>query len=309
MSLATNVTNLAIRVASEAKALRTLVNGNAADLTGLTTTAKTNLVAAINEIAAAVGSAGASIDDASVSTLSVWSSSKTNTSITSAVSALVAASPTTLDTLNELAAALGDDPNFATTITAALGGKEPLITGGTTAQYRRGDKSWQTLDKSAVGLSAVDNTSDANKPISTATATALAGKQPTGSYATQTDLTNGLAPKAPLASPTFTGTVGGITKSMVGLGSVDNTADSAKPVSGPQATALALKAPLASPTFTGTVSGVTKSMVGLASVDNTADSAKPVSTAQQTALNAKANTTDVGDTTTDYVATFEAGLV
>jgi hypothetical protein len=35
---------------------------------------------------------------------------------------------------------------------------------------------------------------------------------------------------APLASPTFTGTVSGITKSMVGLGSADNTADSAKNV-------------------------------------------------------------------------------
>jgi len=40
-----------------------------------------------------------------------------------AVSALVDASPGTLDTLNELAAALGDDPNFAATMTAALAGK------------------------------------------------------------------------------------------------------------------------------------------------------------------------------------------
>ena len=43
--------------------------------------------------------------------------------------------------------------------------------------------------------------------------------------------------KAPLASPTFTGTVGGITKAMVGLGSVDNTADASKPVSTAQAAA------------------------------------------------------------------------
>lgn len=34
--------------------------------------------------------------------------------------------PTTLDTLNELAAALGDDPNFATTVTNALANKQPL---------------------------------------------------------------------------------------------------------------------------------------------------------------------------------------
>lgn len=55
--------------------------------------------------------------------------------------------------------------------------KEPSITAGTTAQYWRGDKSWQTLNKSAVGLGNVDNTSDLNKPISTATQTALNAKQ------------------------------------------------------------------------------------------------------------------------------------
>ena len=43
--------------------------------------------------------------------------------VSSAISALVASSPSTLDTLNELAAALGNDPNFAATITAALGNK------------------------------------------------------------------------------------------------------------------------------------------------------------------------------------------
>lgn len=83
------------------------------------------------------------------------------------------------------------------------------------------------------------------------------------------------------ASPTFTGTVSGISKSMVGLGNVDNTADTAKPVSTAQQAALDLKAPLASPTFTGTVSGITKSMVGLGSVDNTADTAKAVLSASK----------------------------
>ena len=52
-------------------------------------------------------------------------------------------------------------------------------------------------------------------------------------------LDTALGLKAPLASPTFTGTVSGITKSMVDLGSVDNTADTAKPVSTAQATAIA----------------------------------------------------------------------
>ena len=67
--------------------------------------------------------------------------------------------------------------------------------------------------------------------------------------------------KAPLASPTFTGTVSGVTATMVGLGSVNNTADTAKPVSTAQQTALDLKANIASPTFTGTVAGISSTMV------------------------------------------------
>ena len=104
----------------------------------------------------------------------------------------------------------------------------------------------------------------------------------TGAIQTQIDA------KAPINSPTFTGTVSGVTKSMVGLSNVDNTTDANKPVSSATQTALDLKAPIASPTFTGTVAGITKSMVGLGSVDNTSDANKPVSTAAQTALDLKA---------------------
>ncbi len=60
----------------------------------------------------------------------------------------------------------------------------------------------------------------------------------TGTLSSQTDLQSALDLKATLASPTFTGTVSGITAAMVGLGSVDNTADAAKNV----ATAAALAA-------------------------------------------------------------------
>jgi hypothetical protein len=48
--------------------------------------------------------------------------------------------------------------------------------------------------------------------------------------------------KAPTANPTFTGTVAGITKSMIGLGNVDNTSDVGKPVSSATQTALDAKA-------------------------------------------------------------------
>ncbi len=59
-----------------------------------------------------------------------WRSLGTDQDVADQVAALVDSAPSTLDTLNELAAALGDDPNFATTMTTALAGKLPLA-GGT----------------------------------------------------------------------------------------------------------------------------------------------------------------------------------
>jgi len=65
--------------------------------------------------------------------------------------------------------------------------------------------------------------------------------------------------KAPKDSPAFTGTVTGISKSMVGLGNVDNTSDASKPISSATLTALNSKAPKENPTFTGAVNGITRS--------------------------------------------------
>lgn len=144
MSLETNITSAFIRVATEFKSLRTQMTGNnTGSLAGLTTTAKGNLVAAINELDAAVealGAAegGATIVDGVPSTTSVWSSSKTDAEIDAAVAAAVATlidtAPGALDTLNELAAALGDDPNFATTITTQLAGKAATVHTHTSSQ-------------------------------------------------------------------------------------------------------------------------------------------------------------------------------
>ena len=99
-----------------------------------------------------------------------------------------------------------------------------------------------------------------------------------------------LAEKAPIVSPIFTGTatfesVSGITKDMVGLGNVNNTADKDKIVSDLTKNALDLLAPKASPAFTGTATGITSTMVGLGNVDNTSDKLKIVSDPTQTALN------------------------
>jgi hypothetical protein len=58
-----------------------------------------------------------------VDTTSIATRTYADNAASTAVSNVIAAAPSTLDTLNELAAALGDDPNFATTITTSIGNK------------------------------------------------------------------------------------------------------------------------------------------------------------------------------------------
>jgi len=81
---------------------------------------------------------------------------------------------------------------ISTATQTALNGKEATIAAGLTTQYWRGDKTWQLHDKASVGLGAVDNTSDLGKPISTATQTALNGKEATITGGTATQFWNGL---------------------------------------------------------------------------------------------------------------------
>ena len=88
-------------------------------LGSLTTTAKSNLVAAINEIALAAASA-TGIDDGVTSGASTWSSNKINSEISGAISGLVGGAGAALDTLKELADALGNDPSFATQIATQI---------------------------------------------------------------------------------------------------------------------------------------------------------------------------------------------
>ena len=84
-----------------------------------------------------------------------------------ALDALVDSAPGTLNTLNELAAALGDDPNFATSITTALAGKQPLdatltgLAGTATAAnkliYATGVDTFTTTDLTAAGRALLDD--------------------------------------------------------------------------------------------------------------------------------------------------------
>lgn len=127
-TLTTRITDLATRIATENKSLRTLINGNASTLSSLNTTSKTNLVSALNEVLGiantALSSGGVSINDASTtSTTETYSVAKIRDLVTTSISALTSGAPAALDTLDELAAALGDDANFASTVTTALGNR------------------------------------------------------------------------------------------------------------------------------------------------------------------------------------------
>jgi hypothetical protein len=92
-----------------------------------------------------------------------------------------------------------------------------------------------------------------------------------GTLSSQTDLQNALNAKAPLASPTFTGTVSGITKAMVGLGNLDNTTDLLKPISTATQTALNLKYDASNPSnyITGITSGNVTTALGFTPYDAT----------------------------------------
>lgn len=122
MSLATNVQDLATRVATECKSLRTIINGNVANLNALTTADKTSLVNAINELQAEINALGtpAQINDAGTNTTQTWSSSKINTEIGAAINGVLNGAPAALDTLIELAAAISNDANFAASVTTSL---------------------------------------------------------------------------------------------------------------------------------------------------------------------------------------------
>ncbi|MFD3407602.1 hypothetical protein SKC37_02945 [Aquirufa sp. HETE-83D] len=109
--------------------------------------------------------------------------------------------------------------------------------------------------KTALGIDQINNTSDLAKPISTATQAALDTKISTATFSTTVAIKANITDvelKAPIESPTFTGTVTGITKAMVGLPYVENTSDLSKPIS--TLTQIALDSKVSTNTFSTTVS-------------------------------------------------------
>jgi hypothetical protein len=297
MPLSTNVTDFVVRAATEDKRLRTLINGNVADLAGLNTAAKNNLVAAINELQSSI--AGASgIDDAATGTTTSWSSSKTDAEITARLSELVDTAPDALNTLRELAAALGDDPNFAATLSGQIGAKandaDVVHLGG--AETITGAKTFSTapiVPDDAFGTAKVAGLDET-----------LAGKSNTGHTHAAGDLTSGVlaADRLPGATEGAAGIVelATITESTAGTDTVRAVTPAGL------AAVRAGLAPAVHTHVTGDITGLDAQLAGFAAAGHTHVIADI--TGLQAALDAKANAADVGNTATDFVAVFEAGL-
>lgn len=165
MSLETRIIALAQAMGTDVKAL----TASQGTLTSLNTTTKTSLVAAINELLTLIGSAGASINDAAGNgdTSVTWSADKIFDGIEAAKTAvkndLVNGAGAALDTLNELAAALGNDPSFATTIATEVANRvrydaAQTLTSPQQAQARSniGSAAASDLSALATGLGTYD---------------------------------------------------------------------------------------------------------------------------------------------------------
>lgn len=120
MSLTTQISNLAVRIATECKSIRSVTG----DKASLTTTDKTSLVAAVNELKAALSGAAGILDSAGVGDTShTWSADKIITAISAAKSELINGAPAAYDTLLEIANELSTNGGAITGLLTAVGNR------------------------------------------------------------------------------------------------------------------------------------------------------------------------------------------
>jgi len=168
----------------------------------------------------------------------------TTSFVSQKVQALLDGAPTSLDTLNEIAAALNDSPNQINAILTSLNGKVNTGDVYTNTQV----DALLAAQNSIAEMTDVDLTAIGEFELLVYDSTSGKFKNRTRSEAdisTATDLNNHIA----LSNPHNT------TKADVGLDQVTNSSPKLLPISTATQTALDLKANIASPTFTGTITG------------------------------------------------------
>lgn len=120
MSLTVQISNLAVRIATECKSIRATTG----DKTALTTTDKTSLVAAINELKAALSGAAGILDSAGVGDTShTWSADKIITQLNAVKSDILGGAPAAYDTLLEIANQLSTDGGAISGLLTAVGNR------------------------------------------------------------------------------------------------------------------------------------------------------------------------------------------
>lgn len=161
MALVPGINNVLIRIGTEFKAHRGLINGGLTDLSTLSTTDKTNLVAAINEVKGVADSAlggGVSINDAATNTTQTWSSSKISSSLP------------TWSTISGKPAVVAEGATQAAA-RAAIGATDLVIgTTGTTAAAGN-----RTASETATGMVELATTAEATTGTDTSRAVTPAG--------------------------------------------------------------------------------------------------------------------------------------
>ena len=124
----------------------------------------------------------------------IASESYVNSEVTTAINNLVDSSPGTLDTLNELAAALNDDPDFHTTITGLINAKQDTITGAATTITGSDLTASRAVISNASGKVAVSAVTDTElgylDGVTSAIQTQIDGKQDTLTAGTGIDITS-----------------------------------------------------------------------------------------------------------------------
>jgi hypothetical protein len=307
MSLVTNLGNLATRVATEVKAVRTLLNGNALDNSALTTTAKANLVVAINEVVAdveALSAGAAGIDDLTISTTSTWSSDKTNSEI-------VDASTADRDRANHTGTQSADTLTDGTTNKAFLATERTKLTGIATGATANSTDA-QLRDRAThTGTQSTDTLTDGTtSKVYTATEkTKLAGIA-TGATANATDAQlrdrathTGLQAWATISDgPTEVGAL--ITAALDAL--IDG-APTALDTLNELAAAINDDAAF-SATVTTALGNRVRTDTAVQGLDATQQSNARTNIAAASAAALATLVSDVGDTTTNFVTIFEAGL-
>lgn len=136
MTLIQSLQTVLTRIGEEDRSIRTLLNGNVADLANLNTTAKENLVAAVNEnqatgvanqnaitaLQAALTTVDLTslIDDSAVSQTTTYSSQQIVDAISEAISNLVDGADVALDTLSEIGTAINNNESVGAALTTAV---------------------------------------------------------------------------------------------------------------------------------------------------------------------------------------------